>query len=334
MLDLAVVLLAAGKGTRMNSKTQKILHAVGGAPMVVHLFEAAEAISQHPPVLVVGDGGAELQALFGERARYVVQEEKLGTGHATHMAAPLLAGQAHQVAVCYADMPLLRGETIRRLAEEQAQTGAAVVLMSVRGTADSSFGRVVRDGHGRVIEIVEAANARQRPNSADLLAITEHNGGAYCFDGAWLWETLPHLPARTARDGHTEYYLTDVVEAAVANGRLVEAILTDDPDECLGAGTRAELIAVDRAFRGRAVRHWLANGVTIIDPATTYIDPHVKIGQDTIIWPNSYLQGNTLIGQDCVIGPNTILRNCTVADGCTIEQVRLVGEQVHHARFG
>ncbi|MDA0244860.1 MAG: NTP transferase domain-containing protein [Chloroflexi bacterium] len=328
MLDLAVVILAAGKGVRMNSKKQKILHAVGGAPMVAHLFEAAVSISQHPPVLVIGEGGEQIQALFGQRGQYVAQTEKLGTGHATQMAMPLLAGQASQVAVCYADMPLLRAETIWGLAERQAQTGAAVVLMSVRGTADSAFGRVVRDANGRVTEIVEAAQARQRPNSADLLAITEQNGGAYCFEGAWLWQTLPQLPPRTARDGHTEYYLTDVVEAAVRDGRLVEAILTDDPDECLGAGTRAELIAVDRAFRRRTVRHWLANGVTIIDPATTYIDPQVQIGQDTIIWPNSYLQGETVVGEDCVIGPNTILRNAFIGHRCTVEQVVVDGRTV------
>lgn len=326
MLDLAVVILAAGMGTRMNSKTQKILHAVGGAPMVAHVFSAAVAVSQHPPVLVVGPGGQEIRAMFGERGRYAVQEEALGTAHATRMAAPLLAGGPRQVAVCYADMPLLHPETLRRLAEEQAQTGAAVVLLSVRGTADSAFGRVRRGADGHVLEIVEAAEARRRPNTAELLALTEQNGGVYCFDGPWLWQTLPHLPPHQARNGNTEYYLTDVVEAAVADGRLVSAVLTDDPDESLGAGTRAELIAVDKAFRGRAVRHWLAHGVTIIDPATTYIDPWVQIGQDTIIWPNSYLQGHTTIGEDCVIGPNAIVRDSHIGRGETVEQMVVVGK--------
>jgi bifunctional UDP-N-acetylglucosamine pyrophosphorylase / glucosamine-1-phosphate N-acetyltransferase len=319
MSTLAVVILAAGKGTRMLSKTQKILHDVGGRPMVAHVFESAAAVADLPPLLVVGPGEDGVQRLFGERAWYVTQPQPLGTGHAALMAKPALAGKSEQVIITYADMPLLRPETLKKLAQSQAEGGVAVSMLSVIGSPASSFGRVVRNTGGKVTEIVEVAEARQRPNTAELLAIRELNVGVYCFEAGWLWEQLPLLPIRQARSGQ-EYYLTDMVERAVTQDKGVEAIVVEDPDECLGAGTRAEMTAVEKAFRRRTNKHWLENGVTLIDPEATYIDQTVIIGQDTIIWPNTYLQGNSRIGQDCVIGPNTIIRDAQIGQGCHIEQ--------------
>lgn len=320
MTKLAVILLAAGQGTRMKSKTQKILHEVGGKPMVMHIFEAAEAVADLPPVLVVGKGADGVQTLIGNRAHYAVQAEQMGTGHATMMAEALVKGQADQVIVSYGDMPLLRADTLSRLAQTQVKTGAAVVMLSVKGEFASTFGRVVRDRNGYVAEIVEVAEARLRPNTQELLAISELNVGVYCFDGAWLWQNIYDLPLRQARSGQ-EYYLTDMIELAVAQDRLVEAILTDDAAESLGAGTRAEMVAVERAFRQRANRRWLDSGVTLVEPASTFIDQDVIIGQDTVIWPNTYLQGAATIGTDCVVGPNTVVRNARIGNHCRLEQV-------------
>lgn len=319
-MTVAVVLLAAGQGTRMQSQRQKILHQVGGKPMVQHVFETAVSASHIPPVIVVGPGETGVQALIGDAATYVVQPEQLGTGHATQMAAPAVRGRAERVIVTYGDMPLLRPETLARLAETQADTGAAVVMLSVPGEPSSSFGRVVRDENGRVREIVEVAEAKRRANTDDLLAIRELNAGVYCFDGPWLWQHIDDLPLRQARSG-PEYYLTDMIETAVSQNRLVAAIVTDDPDECLGAGTRRELVVVEQAFRRRTNNHWLDRGVTLVDPATTYIEPDVTIGQDTIIWPNTYLQGKTAVGQECVLGPNTIIRDVQLGDRCRMEMV-------------
>lgn len=319
MPTLAVILLAAGQGARMKSKKQKILHEAGGKPMIMHIFEAAEAVSTLPPVLVVGKGADGVQQLIGSRAQYAIQAEQLGTGHAAMMAESLVKGQVDQVIVTYGDMPLLQADTLSRLAQTQAKTGAAIVMLSVMGEFASTFGRVVRDRNGYVAEIVEVAEARLRPNTQELLAIRELNVGVYCFAGAWLWQNIHALPLRQARSGQ-EYYLTDMIELAVQQDRLVEAIVTDDADESLGAGTRAELVVVEQAFRRRANRRWLNNGVTLIDPASTFIDPDVHIGQDTIIWPNTYLQGTTTIGADCVLGPNTIIRQAHVGNGCRIEQ--------------
>ena len=339
MNRLAVVLLAAGQGTRMQSKKQKILHEVGGKPMVQHVFDTAVSATPMPPVLVVGPGETGVQALLGNRAEYVVQPEQLGTGHAAMMARPILQGRTEQVIVTYGDMPLLKANTITRLAQTQVETGAAVVMLSVLGEPASSFGRVVRSAAGSVAEIVEVTEARQRPNTAELLAIRELNAGVYCFDADWLWTNIGNLPLRQARSG-PEYYLTDMVGLAVDQGRLVEAIVTNDADECLGAGTRQELVAVEKAFRRRANARWLAAGVTLVDPDTIYIDPDVTIGQDTIIWPNTFLQGTTTIGEDCVLGPNSIVRDAQVGDSSVIEQAVVenvtlaAGTRVLGGRYG
>ena len=178
-MTLAVVILAAGQGTRMKSKKQKILHDVGGKPMVQHVFEAATAVADLPPVLVVGSGEIGVQALFGERASYVVQPQQLGTGHATMMAEALLQGKADQVIVTYGDMPLLRASTLAKLADAQSQLNAAVTMLSLFGEPESSFGRVVRDENGRVAEIVEVAEAGRRANTSELLAVRELNAGVY-----------------------------------------------------------------------------------------------------------------------------------------------------------
>jgi bifunctional UDP-N-acetylglucosamine pyrophosphorylase/glucosamine-1-phosphate N-acetyltransferase len=260
-----------------------------------------------------------VRSLLGDAAAYVIQPEQLGTGHATQMASAVLEGRTDQVLVTYADMPLLRPQTMASLAARQQETGAALTMLSGLGPPDSAFGRVVRGADGRVIEIVEVAEARQRPDGEALLAVSELNAGVYCFDAAWLWANIPRLPLRQARQGQ-EYYLTDLVEMAAGQGLPVEALLAGDPDELLGAGTRAELAAVEKALRRRTARHWLANGVTLIDPEATYIDPGVVIGRDTIIWPNTFLQGTTHIGEECIIGPNTILRNARTGDRCWIEQ--------------
>ncbi len=324
---IAVVLLAAGQGVRMNSRKQKILHEVGGRPMVLHAFLAAERAADLPPVLVVGPGETGVRALLGDRASYVVQPEALGTGHATRMASDALRGRAEQVIVTYGDMPLLRAETLCRLADAQRESGAAVVLLSVPGEPSSNFGRIARDEQGRVREIVEVAEARRRPDGDALLALREQNAGVYCFDGDWLWDNVERLPVRQARRG-SEYYLTDLIAMAVEQGRGVVAVMTNDPDEGLGAGTRAEMVEVERAFRRRVNARWLDAGVTLVEPDATYIGPDVLIGRDTVIWPNTFLQGRTTIGEECVIGPNTIIRDTTVGDRCRIEQLLLEDARV------
>lgn len=323
-MTLAILLLAAGKGTRMNSKYQKILHEVGGKPMIVHAFETAVAVADLPPLLVISPDETQLQPLLGNQASFVVQPEPLGTGHAAQMGASLLRDKSDQVLITYGDMPLLRPETAVRLADAQRENQAVISLLTVMGEPSSSFGRIVRHTDGRVLEIVEVAEASQRSDPSRWLDIRELNAGVYCFDAEWLWAHVDQLPLRQARSG-PEYYLTDLIETAVSQGQRVAAMVVEDADECLGAGTRQELALVEQAFRRRAVRRWLNRGVTIIDPAHTYIDQDVQIGQDTVIWPNSFIQDGSIIGEDCVIGPNTIVRAATIGNHCWLEQVVVDG---------
>jgi bifunctional UDP-N-acetylglucosamine pyrophosphorylase/glucosamine-1-phosphate N-acetyltransferase len=324
MRDLAIVILAAGHGTRMKSRRQKVLHEVGGKPMVQHVVDTAWIVAGWKPFLVVGPKETGARDLFGDRVATVIQEERLGTGHAVQMAAPVLAGEAEQVLVMYGDMPLLRPETLQLLAQKQAATGAALSMLTMIGPPDSTYGRILRDEDGGVCEIMEVAQAGRRPDAEAILAIRELNVGVYCFQAEWLWANVPHLPLRQARSG-VEYYLTDLVEMAINQGRAVEAVILEDADEGLGAGTRAELAQVEAAFHRRTTRKWLEAGVTLVDPAATYIDPTVTIGQDTIVWPNTFIQSGSVIGRDCRIGPNTILRAVSLGDGCCVEQIVLEG---------
>ena len=327
MSDLGVVVLAAGHGTRMKSKKNKVLHEIGGIPMVELVYGSAMAVSDLPPVVVVGPGEEEIESLLGDRAVYVEQPQQMGTGHATMMATQVLQGKTEQILVTYADMPLLRSSTMTQLAQKQEASKAAVVILTVMGDRKSTFGRIMRDSNGRVTEIVEVAEAKRRDNTQEILLNRELNAGVYCFESAWLWTNLPKLSLKQARNGQ-EYYLTDMVGLAVSQGLAVEAIVVDDPDECLGAGNRQELAVVDKAFRRRINRGWMENGVTILDPEATYIDHAVTIGRDTIIWPNSYLQGASDIGEECLLGPNAVIRNAIIGHRCHIEQAVVEGAAI------
>ena len=312
MTTLATVILAAGEGTRMKSTLAKVLHPVAGRPLVDHAVEAARALAGQPPVLVVGTQSDAVRAYVGARAAFVEQAERRGTGHAVQMAAPLLRGQADLVLVCYADMPLLRAETLRRLVDAHtiAPGDPAVTMLTFIADDPRGFGRIVRRPDGTVEAIVEEAAATPQQR-----AIRELNVGVYVFDGAWLWDALDRI---TPTPPKNEYYLTDVVALANADGRPVLAMTGDDPDELIGINTRVHLAEAEAAYRRRINREHMLNGVTIVDPATTYIEAGVQIGMDTVIQPNTHLRGRTMIGSGCLIGPNSVLVDATVGDDCTV----------------
>lgn len=309
-MTLAAVILAAGQGTRLKSSLPKVLHRLGGQPLVRYAVDAARAVATLPPVLVIGHGAEAVRAELAEGVQYAVQAEQLGTGHAVLQAAALLRGRCDRVLVTYGDTPLVRPETLRALAEAQVQNSGPITLLSIDAPQLHDFGRVVRDAQGRVTALVEAAQCT--PAQRDL---PERNVGAYCFDAEWLWAHLPRLPLSPKG----EYYLTDTVAQAVAEGLPVAAIKTDDEAETLGVNTRAQLAQAEALLRRRINEKWMAEGVTLIDPATTYIEPGVTLGRDTVIWPNTHLQGQTVVGVNCVLGPNTIVRDTRIGDGCRIE---------------
>jgi bifunctional UDP-N-acetylglucosamine pyrophosphorylase/glucosamine-1-phosphate N-acetyltransferase len=322
MTTLGLVILAAGHGTRMNSNKNKVLHEIGGRPMVAYIFESALTASDYPPLVVVSPSDEDIRDLLEDTARFAVQQQQMGTGHATLMAKPELQGKCDQVLVIYADMPLLRPETMIQLAKEQESSGAVIVMLTVMGDTSSSFGRVVRDARGEVAEIVEVAEAKQRPDVEELLQIHELNAGVYCFASDWLWENIDRLPLRQARTNE-EYYLTDMVGIAAGDGKTVKGVVVQDTDECLGAGTRQELAVVEKALRTRVNKQWMASGVTMIDPEASYIETTASIGRDTVIWPNTYILGTSVIGESCKIGPNTIIRDAQIGRDCHIEQATI-----------
>jgi bifunctional UDP-N-acetylglucosamine pyrophosphorylase/glucosamine-1-phosphate N-acetyltransferase len=269
----------------------------------------ALAVTGRSPVLVVGHGAEDIRRIVGDRAAYAYQAQQLGTAHAVLQARDFLQGQADTVLVTYADMPLLTAETLGALAESHARQGCVMTLLTVIAEDPHGFGRVLRDADGHVQGVVEEAVA-----TPEQLAIRELNAGVYCFDAAWLWRTLPEVPVSPKG----EYYLPDLVVLALAQGCPVNAVRCEDATELLGINTRVHLAEAEAALRARINRRWMEAGVTLLDPAATYIEPGVTIGPDTIILPGTHLTGRTRIGARCRIGPAAIIQDSEIGDGCVV----------------
>ena len=346
----AAVILAAGYGTRMKSDLPKVLHPLVGRPLVDWAVRAVAPLLQVPPVVVVGHGQELVRSFLGERGRYAVQSELLGTGHAVLQALPALDTDLDRVVVTYADMPLLTTATLARLLDLYAALAAdpalAIAMLSIRRELPQGFGRIVRSADGDVAAIVEEVNC-----TPEQLAIRELNPGVYCFDARWLREHLPHLP----RSPQGEYYLTDLVAMAAGQGRRV--VTAEAPlEEVYGVNNRIHLAEASGVLRRRIVEKHLLAGVTIVDPVSTYIEAEVEIGADTTIWPGCLLQGATQVGRRCTVGPYSQLVDTVLADGCravysVLEQARMdagaevgpfghlrkgahLGEAVHLGNFG
>jgi bifunctional UDP-N-acetylglucosamine pyrophosphorylase / glucosamine-1-phosphate N-acetyltransferase len=308
-MKVTAVLLAAGQGTRMKSSLPKVLHPVCGRPMLAYSLEVAGSASTEKPVVVIGTDGQALRDFLGEAASCVVQDPPLGTGHALQQAEASLIGKTDLVLVTYADMPLLRPETLARLVETQRDNPGPMTVLTAIAADPRGFGRIIRGPDGSVQAIVEQAAA-----TSEQLSIRELNAGAYCFSAGWLWDALHRIPL--SKKG--EYYLTDTVELAVNAGLSVRPLVSEDLTEVIGINTRVHLAEAEAAMRARINRLHMLAGVTIVDPASTYIEPGVTIGPDTVIWPNTYLRGTTSIGAGCTIGPNTIAEDTSIGDACKI----------------
>jgi bifunctional UDP-N-acetylglucosamine pyrophosphorylase / glucosamine-1-phosphate N-acetyltransferase len=305
MTSVVPVILAAGQGTRMKSALPKVLHPLAGRPMVEYAVATATAVSGQTPVLVVGHGADQVRAVVGGRAHCAVQEPQLGTGHAVVQARALVGPDAGTVLVTYADMPLISEDTLRTLFRSHTQNRSVLSMLTVRLPDPHGFGRVQRDATGAVNGVIEEAQC-----TPEQLAIQELNAGVYCFQADWLWENLPRLPLSPKG----EYYLTDLVGMAAAQGLPLQAVLCPDTHEMLGINTRVHLAEAEAVLRERINRRWMEAGVTLQNPTCTYIDATVTIGPDTVILPNCYLQGQSAIGAGCRIGPDSLLRDSQVGD--------------------
>jgi bifunctional UDP-N-acetylglucosamine pyrophosphorylase/glucosamine-1-phosphate N-acetyltransferase len=303
----------------MRSSVPKVLHPLRGIPLIEHPLRVAIQTTHTRPLIVVGHNADAVQTVVGERADYVLQTEQLGTGHAVMQTRQALHNDpAEHFIILAADMPLIRPETLAMLAEQRARSSAAITMLTVVVEDPRGFGRVVRDpATGNVTAIVE-----QVACTAEQLAIHELNTSVYCIEAAWMWGALARIRPNPQKG---EYFLTDLVEIAVADGRAVQAYVGDDIDECIGINTRVDLADADVALRRRINRDHMLNGVSIVDPATTYIDLDVTIGADTTILPNTHLLGRTRVGINSIVGPDTVLHDTLVGDGCEIRQSALEG---------
>lgn len=303
---LAAVILAAGQGTRMKSMRPKILHPVAGQPMLGHVIRTAQAIGAEPVVPVIGHGAEQVRAMFeGEAVRFALQPEQLGTGHALLCAEPVLQEFSGDILLLCGDVPLLEESTLLRLIGHHRSHDAAVTVLTAVMDKPAGYGRIIRGTTG-VQRIVEEKDATQAEK-----AVNEINTGIYLFDAPQVFALLRGLGNRNAQG---EYYLTDVVAAACAAGRPVEALSVDDAREAMGINDRRQLALANTVMREKINdRHMLA-GVTLIDPATTYIDCEVAIGPDTLLQPGVHLRGKTRIGRDCVIEAGVMVTDCRIGD--------------------
>jgi len=303
------VILAAGQGTRMCSALPKVLHPILGQPMLWYAVESSRAVTQMTPVVVVGHDADRVRDALGESAQFVLQEEQLGTGHAVQQVDAVLRDNTDYVLVTYGDMPLVTKETLGRLVKAQQSHGGPISVLTAMADDPRGFGRIVRDSDGEVLAIVEEVQA-----TPTQLAIRELNTGVFCFSADWLWEALTNIELSPKG----EYFLTDLVEIAVAEGKSIQAIKVEDTPEMIGINTRIHLAEASAIMQQRINQKWMLAGVTILDPQSTYIEPSVTIGRDTVIAPNTYLRGETTIGETCILGPNSIIQDSQMGDRCEV----------------
>lgn len=330
-MNIASLILAAGKGTRMKSKLPKVLHKVGGKAMVERVLETVQSLGTVRDVAIVGFGGDEVEAYLEGRAEFVRQEEQKGTGHAVKMAQPVLGRFDGTILLVCGDTPLVTKESLEALLQEHAQSGAAATILTAHMPDPTGYGRIIRNSDGHVVRIVE-----QKDGNPEELSVCEVNTGMYAFDSQKLWPCLDELSDDNAQG---ELYITDVVSILVNGDEKVSAYMTEDFEESLGVNSRLQLAEAEAILRRRKNVELMSAGVTIIDPNTTYVAPEVQVGTDVILYPGTILEGNTVIGEGSEIGPHTRLTNVivgnhsmlhfTYAHDCEVKDHVDVGPYVH-----
>jgi len=331
MNTYAAIVLAAGKGTRMRSTLPKVLHPVAGLPLLAHVLNAIDSIpstaafaplnstiTTQRPIVVLGHEAEQIEDKIGPRCHYALQEEQLGTAHAV-LAAENTAQELNPVPqtilICYGDTPLISGQILARVLFEHLTSQATLTFLTAITENPSDFGRVVRNTDGSVREIVEMKRATEEQRR-----INEVNSGVYCFDQSWLWPALHMLPMNASG----EYYLTDLVAVASSQGCKI-ATVSGSFDETIGINDRVQLAAAECILRARVRERLMYAGVTILDPASTFIDAQVEIGSDTVIYPGTMITGKTRIGSACRIGPGTTIDESLLGNGCIVRNSVLEG---------
>lgn len=310
MDNLFAVVLAAGKGTRMKSSLYKVLHPVCGKPMVDHVVGNMEVLGAKEIVTVVGHGAEMVKDTLGDRSTYVVQEEQLGTAHAVQQAERALEGREGTTIVICGDTPLITPATIEQLMQTHQEAGAKATILTAIVEDPTGYGRILRGSDDLVSGIVEQKDATPEQQN-----VKEINSGTYCFDNKALFEALKKVDNNNSQG---EYYLTDVISILKEQGEAIAAFAAADADELLGVNDRVALSQAESYMRNRLALHHMREGVTIIDPASTYIGADVVIGSDTVLLPGTMLEGHTVIGEKSTIGPNSHLKNAHIGNETTV----------------
>lgn len=318
MEKTAAIILAAGQGSRMISDTAKVLHPLAGLEMIRHVVRSVRQAGFDEIVAVVGYQAERVGAVL-EGIRLVEQKERLGTGHAVEQCRFSLRDFRGPVLVTYGDTPLFRGETFAEILKYHGQQRAAATVVTAIFEDPTGYGRILRKGN-EVLGVVEHKDA-----DAQQLLISEINTGTYCFQSDLLFQYLTQI---TPDNYQAEYYLPDVLPLMIAQGHKVAGYLLPDARESLGINDRMQLAQAEAIMRERICRQWLEKGVTIIDPAATFIELDCTIGQDTVIYPQSFIQKGTVIGRGCVIGPNCRLSAAQIGDDVFLEHSVIVGGRI------
>ncbi len=319
MNNLRVLIMAAGKGTRMVSNRAKVLHTICGTPMLRLIFRAASGLDPEDVLVVIGQD-AELvrESLHGAKARFILQAEQLGTGHAIMIARPEIEGKHGDLLVLSGDTPRLKVETLRHLVEHHRQNGAAATLLTAKTTEPFAYGRILRNSRGGIEAIVE-----ERDATPEQRRIEEINAGFYCFQIPALLEALAQI---SNRNSQAEYYITDLVEIQRRRGLKVEALLHPDWEELRGINTRKELADMAKAMRAQKNQELMAAGVSLVDPEHTYIDLDVEVEKDVTIHPMVTLEGATRIGEGSIIHTGTRIAGSVIGPEVEILESCLITE--------
>ena len=318
-MNFKAIILAAGKGTRMKSKYPKVVHKVCGKEMVNHIIDVSKQSGVKEVVTILGHESEVVKSILPNDTMIAMQTEQLGTGHAVKMAKEYIKDEDVIVILC-GDTPLIKDETLKRLFAYHIDNEYIVTVLTTKVDNPTGYGRVIRDENGDLLKIVE-----QKDGKPEELAVNEINSGIYCFNGQRLREALDLLDNNNAQG---EYYLTDTIKILRDKGFKVGAYNGSTIEELMGVNSRLELSKAETLMRQRINEFHLLNGVTIIDPAATYIEADVEIGQDTIVYPGAMLHGKTKIGKECIIGMNTSIKNSTIGDYTEVNNSTIIDSTV------